>query len=781
MRLNLPSSLTSYRLSDLFRLTGLLFVLLVFYLLINQLQRQLIPVVSLEALQLTTKDSPVIIGRDTLAQPVSARAAALEHVRFSFDETLGWQMANIHATRRVDAPGGSFKTRYLRRFPVQAGDLWQIDQQEFQVLAVDAQHLHIKHLASGVDVHWKGGIGGQLQSGNDQIRDDICPEDNNNYYVRRDLKNYFLRLKSDWQSGDKQEEKTLFSIGGSVNCLQRFAVFQQQKAALIPNAARVVYVDQKFWLAPVSDARLVAFKRKNAPDWQRFDEYATSIMHNGKQQLEALYLGRFGYSLELTAGNGLRLKPKTDAVWPVKDWQDHKAKNIDLNPVMGDSALFAETLLLWLKVWLWSAFVVSCCLAYQRRLQGLAGQLYLLVLLLQGLGCLVVAQLAAGSLESRYVGLAIQFMRVSSLLQWGLAGLAFFSDKRLQQGLYVLFDRNQLKSKYRNKVNGLIVVLIALYMLLMMIQALGGDETGVAGFQPVEFSKWLIIWLATFSAVSLFHYRYDYRFERDKTQIYKSIFWIFTPLTAVFILMMAMLGLVRDFSPLLLILLFLMLFLMQQLPNPHRHGRIQGGISLILCALLSAGVLFALWFFYQTYQQGMPPLQVMNSDRFQVWARPLQFPHSGAQVLASMHLLGDAQAWGAYSWFGLNAPAEMSIPAVQDDFIAAFMSSHFGYVLALLYILLQLEFIFTLLKLSRELSGDAGWQVAGRIFVPGFAWMLLAHWLISWSNVTGLLPVMGQPMAMLSMGASHLLLFITPSLWVTFLFVWVQQSINAKY
>jgi len=50
------------------------------------------------------------------------------------------------------------------------------------------------------------------------------------------------------------------------------------------------------------------------------------------------------------------------------------------------------------------------------------------------------------------------------------------------------------------------------------------------------------------------------------------------------------------------------------------------------------------------------------------------------------------------------------------------------------------------------------------MIIYGFAWMTAIQWLISWSNVLGLFPVMGQPMTWISQANSHLIFFALPSL-----------------
>jgi cell division protein FtsW (lipid II flippase) len=127
----------------------------------------------------------------------------------------------------------------------------------------------------------------------------------------------------------------------------------------------------------------------------------------------------------------------------------------------------------------------------------------------------------------------------------------------------------------------------------------------------------------------------------------------------------------------------------------------------------------------------------------------------------------------------------MQLPAVQDDFIATFLCNHFGYIPALGLLALQLLLVWGIARLSNELlHNDNRYSSAlerqigysGSLFCYGFAGLLIAHWLISWSNVLGLLPVMGQPMAILSAGGSNLMLFVVPCLLLSFCFSWIKEQ-----
>jgi cell division protein FtsW (lipid II flippase) len=78
-------------------------------------------------------------------------------------------------------------------------------------------------------------------------------------------------------------------------------------------------------------------------------------------------------------------------------------------------------------------------------------------------------------------------------------------------------------------------------------------------------------------------------------------------------------------------------------------------------------------------------------------------------------------------------------------------------------LVIQFLWITTLFKLANHLSRPqanqdhyAAHNILGNI-IFGLTWVHLLHWVISWGNVLGLLPIMGQPMTWLSAGNSHLL------------------------
>jgi cell division protein FtsW (lipid II flippase) len=69
----------------------------------------------------------------------------------------------------------------------------------------------------------------------------------------------------------------------------------------------------------------------------------------------------------------------------------------------------------------------------------------------------------------------------------------------------------------------------------------------------------------------------------------------------------------------------------------------------------------------------------------------------------------------------------------------------------------------------------AAHNILGNILF-GLAWVHLLHWIISWGNVLGLLPIMGQPMTWLSAGNSHLMAIGMITLILAMVGSWMVQK-----
>ncbi len=120
------------------------------------------------------------------------------------------------------------------------------------------------------------------------------------------------------------------------------------------------------------------------------------------------------------------------------------------------------------------------------------------------------------------------------------------------------------------------------------------------------------------------------------------------------------------------------------------------------------------------------------------------------------------------------APEILRVPAIQDDFIGAFVLSRFGPEGGALLIGLQVLLIGVMIagavSVMRFSQGNMTDRLTRQFLsfcMLGGALLLLLHWGISWGNTFGVLPVMGQPMTLVSAGESHTLFMALPLILTT--------------
>ncbi len=116
-----------------------------------------------------------------------------------------------------------------------------------------------------------------------------------------------------------------------------------------------------------------------------------------------------------------------------------------------------------------------------------------------------------------------------------------------------------------------------------------------------------------------------------------------------------------------------------------------------------------------------------------------------------------------------NAHVLHEIPVLQSDFIGAFLIGRFGVVTAFIVALMPLLVVIIALGVGlTTYRGDPGPERdrAKRhllsLMCIGGGTLLALQWLISWCNVLGLLPVMGQPMSFIAYASSNTVLLVLP-------------------
>jgi cell division protein FtsW (lipid II flippase) len=152
------------------------------------------------------------------------------------------------------------------------------------------------------------------------------------------------------------------------------------------------------------------------------------------------------------------------------------------------------------------------------------------------------------------------------------------------------------------------------------------------------------------------------------------------------------------------------------------------------------------------------------------------FPLFGAFIATPLGWLTDGFASRRIEARGDEASlAPIDIPIVESDFAGAYLIGRLGFGAALAAFAAQLLFVaipvhamFGLAKAGRDPGGPRR-ETARLLFVitAGCAGLFVMQWALSWANVLGLAPIMGQPMTWLSNASSHHALMALPCL-VTF-------------
>lgn len=761
-----------------------------------------------------TPNKTVSIGYVELGQHANANAADHQHLQLRYDTqpdtpVSGWQLANISATKSLlykykDESADSPHHR-LRHWVLAQGDTLQIDQTTLIVTALDNSHISLSNASAGQTLQWQHSWWGDHLSANDKENANIC-----------------------------QDKLQGFYLGGSVQCNTRWRLLNAEKEpALSSKAAKIAFNGSEFSFIPLATQSAFRVTRGNeSVDLLKMEipllseqrtvreiivgktPYVVSIdpddqhltltpSHNiplfsandtASQRLKAAHLwqpsssdywvGWTWLSLLLVMLLFSLLVALTAAVSqqeqrePPRFWQNLLVITLPLiglyviliaNQQLAIASLVLVAITAFLSVWL----------GHQQKLSGATTTLWLGFIGLAGMGLLVQMQLAVGADNSSWYRYPrLQAISLAIIL-WGVALLAVFPKTAFAKRWQVaIIQRNHFRP-------WLIIVPIGLVLLGLMWLKLSGSEAGVSGFQPAEFAKLVLVILIAIALSAWFDLQHNFWQTQRNLHQYQAHHWWQSPrlwiglrlgvwVSLVLLLTTLVLGSVRDFSPILILLLLLFGYLWAIRPKlPKAWQRV-----ILILPLIFAAVLGSIWHYPETFATLFANYQ---GERLLVWVYPWLDPDMGLQAQRSLSAIHQA-GWLETQWFGANGEL-MSIPAVQNDFILAFVLAHTGALGGLLLLALQLSWLGLLFALSETLrhvpkqSSEQWLSIQFLAWVLyGLAWLQLTHWLISWCNVLGLLPIMGQPMTWLSSGNSHLLALGLPTVLLALIATWLLPS-----
>lgn len=163
----------------------------------------------------------------------------------------------------------------------------------------------------------------------------------------------------------------------------------------------------------------------------------------------------------------------------------------------------------------------------------------------------------------------------------------------------------------------------------------------------------------------------------------------------------------------------------------------------LLIAIIFAGIvsLPVLWQFLKDYQK----------MRIMVFLDPNVDPlGSGYHIIQSKIAIGSGMLFGKGLFAGTQSQLNF-LPENHTDFIFAVVGEEFGFVGAALLLFLYLLVLWRGMQIARDAS-----DIFGRLLAVGITSMLAFHVLVNVGMTTGIMPVTGIPLPLMSYGISSL-------------------------
>ena len=701
----------------------------------------------------------LLLGREALA----ALHADSEHLQIRRTAQQDWELVNVAARKAVLWQSVKQRgTQSTRDWPLYAGASFSIGEQRLEVLQVKAQKLVLR--SQGQQWHYDGF--------NLRRNGRYLPACNADW--RSMLRHYLTwipSVRSTWQRP--------LRLGGGVHCADRLGL-----PGNAVDSAMIVAQDAGFTLRPgagtTQQPLILTSSATNAaqPLWQRPIRLSlgdTLIIGRTQYQVSAIapdlqltIITRAWYRLATTPPPplpaGMSITWQAPALWwpalphglsamlllvsaalLLRYWRTWGALASAVAWVAASVVLYLHSAtlpMLWAYALAWGALARWLGAVHSPWSRAALA----LFTLLYGSGLLALLQLALGAGESGWSRFGAHAAALGAGFGWGAWALRCYLRRGAARSLLL----------WRWLRVG-IYALGAAAILFLLAQAVSGDESGWGGFQPFEMSK---LALVLSSAYVLAGASRDAALRRSRT--WRVLGYVRPLLLLALLLLVSSFAMIflRDFSPLVLLWLWSIGLLWAWARAQSRALYRRLGYALALSAIsVSSAALLVL-----QQQPNWFPFD-LQAERIQVWAAPELHPHTGYQVRRALDAVRSA-GWRGTVWDSAENGSFMHLPAVQDDFMPSFLLQRYGGASALLLVGLQAAWIGILLIIAERarLAGGRGNKLHTFIYLAlcGAAALGAAHFLVAWGSNLGFLPVMGQPMPLLSAAGSHLTLLVLP-------------------
>ena len=392
--------------------------------------------------------------------------------------------------------------------------------------------------------------------------------------------------------------------------------------------------------------------------------------------------------------------------------------------------------------------------------------------LLIALGLATLAELSPVS-DPRYAGIVLRqatyvLVGLGAGTVLSLAGAAYSALRprsRPPMGLLTFLEEPILRGRLRGRLGTVSRVwLLWVAAALALVLQLPFGETGlhlplVGSLQPVALAKTLLMVFVAFLSVRAIE---DKRFRLRDSEGFRSR-WTYMlhalPILAVALLCVGL----NDISPILVLALFLWVMYLVTLLRPSRRfwppSAWLENVYIEQFLLLGLAGL-ALW-------AGIRLEDGTVAQRFEVWRDPWLHTSSSSQFVTSLWTMIGGGLLGQ----GFGSPMGVVPPAAHDDFVLAVLTHRVGLVgLAMVLITYALIIgggLWAAAGLERGSRADLqrpGQVDRARMLAVAAMIMVGIQVLVVVASVTGIAPVMGQPLPFLAAGGSQLLLFGFPAM-----------------
>ena len=386
--------------------------------------------------------------------------------------------------------------------------------------------------------------------------------------------------------------------------------------------------------------------------------------------------------------------------------------------------------------------------------RGTDKSIYASVIILSVLGVVMIGSAAVGGVtdESETITLAVRMMISQTVFV--IAGV-----------IMMIFLARVFKTRFIGHTSSLtiyVVGIIAMIICVFWSDSKGSHawiKLGSISIQPAEFMKIAMILILSYFLTeneSSFKVKGEFRDEEMKREFYreKLMKCVVLPMILVGVVVSIGLFVQDDFgTTVILALICFMCFI----STPRRYYKKYKRIAWLIIAIGSV-VLVVL---------GTLVLEPYQLNRIYIWLDPLIDPSNRSyQIINSLIAFSNGGLFGL--GFGNSKQKFGYIPESHNDFIGAIIYEELGLFGLALIIVPTGIIIFKLLKYSNEVKENKS-----KIILLGIASYFFFHLLINLGGVSGLIPMTGVPILLVSDGGSSTI--------CAFISIGIAQAIIAKH